>query len=73
MIRDMYAFPFAAEKDRKGNFISHGNTGMTLRMYIATQAMQSLIATDISNGYSYNKIAKDAYEMADAMIEEAQK
>lgn len=44
--------------------------GMTLRDYFAAKAMQPLIGGD----YQFMRdVAKDAYEMADAMLKEREK
>ena len=59
-----------------------GNQGMTLRDYFAGQAMTGLLAAEQPGGFSYVKdatrtraeyAAKEAYEMADAMIDERSK
>lgn len=59
MIKDtsMDAFPCEA----------YGNSGMTLRDYFAAKAMQAdLVGYD---GEMWARVAKQAYEMADAMLE----
>jgi len=48
------------------------NDGMTLRDYFAAKAMQGFLFTDKFD-YPYRFTAKDAYEMADAMIKERTK
>ncbi len=44
-------------------FAATGHSGMTLRDYFAAKAMQALV-----NGNYFNLTAKQAYEMADAML-----
>jgi len=46
--------------------------GMTLRDYFAAKAMQGFLFTDKFD-YPYRFTAKDAYEMADAMMKERTK
>ena len=43
--------------------------GMDLRDYFAAKAMQGLIGKQLIIGYDEAVIAKDAYKMADAMME----
>jgi hypothetical protein len=45
--------------------------GMTLRDYFAAKAMQGMYASDTQDWYCHEKAkrAKDAYLMADAMLE----
>lgn len=61
------AFPFLPTQDR------HVNTcGMTLRDYFAAKAMQGLIAIksfEYEGESPAQGIARNAYEMADAMLE----
>ncbi len=61
------AFP-ATAYDENG----HMAQGMTLRDYFAAKAMQGFLFTDKFD-YPYRFTAKDAYEMADAMIKERTK
>ena len=60
------AFP-----SEKNNILNH--TGMTLRDYFAAKAMQGFASTiDISDAdyqEHFGYIAKDCYEIADAMLE----
>lgn len=50
----------------------NGTDGMTLRDYFAAAAMQGVIAASGDNdgcvNYSDDKVAKLAYDMADAML-----
>jgi hypothetical protein len=48
-----------------------GYHGMTLRDYFAAKAMQSLLVTD--GTIRFGERAKEAYEMADAMLAERDK
>lgn len=43
--------------------------GMDLRDYFASDAMNGLIGKQLMIGYDEAVIAKDAYKMADAMME----
>lgn len=47
---------------------SAGSTGLTVREWIAVQAMQGLIATHQPQYVNAADIATQAFEMADAMI-----
>lgn len=67
---DKLAFP-ATTIDRDGPFLSrvyHG--GMTLRDYFAGQAIIATIALDKDHEQSPEGLAFDAYEIADAMMEQ---
>ena len=55
------AFPYVCDAD-----FDYG-TGMTLRDYFAAKAMQGLLASTRTN--SSGVLARDAYNMADAMLE----
>ena len=58
------AFPRRMNKD-------HSTEGMTLRDYFAGQAMHEIL---IQGGWgTYDKLASEAYEVADAMIKERNK
>lgn len=61
-----YAFPTPASS------VTSTGRGMTLRAYIATEAMAAMIAGRKKDGYSrvQENVAKDAVEYADALIEE---
>ena len=61
------AFPFPAFEYPDGAF-NPGESGMTLRDYFAAKAMQGSRARN-SNYESWSDLAKDAYEIADAMIQ----
>lgn len=65
--KHLFAFP-ATAYDENG----HMAQGMTLRDYFAAKAMQGFLFTDKFD-YPYRFTAKDAYEMADAMIKERTK
>jgi hypothetical protein len=55
------AFPTETVEYGSGNF-KYGKKGMSLRDYFAGQAMISMVGHSIS-------IAKEAYQVADAMLE----
>ena len=67
------AFPLHAE-----NSAGYFFTGLTVRDYIAIQAMIGLLAGIAASYFSsrpmppYESIAKDCYEMADAMIKQSE-
>lgn len=42
--------------------------GMTLRDWFAGQALQSLVASDVTAAYSDERHSRRAYEIADAML-----
>lgn len=66
------AFPVDAEFDeRRGEYVRHASSGMTLRDYFAAKAMASfLIANPLQKSVCpMSDYAKDAYEIADAMLE----
>ena len=46
---------------------SEHNNGMTLRDYFAAKAMQSFAATDLPL-WSNDRLAAEAYDLADAML-----
>ena len=62
-IREMGGFVFPEDPD------SVGGGGMTLRDYFAARAMQALAQRDMSD----QDVAKFAYGLADAMVEESSK
>ena len=43
--------------------------GMTLRDYFAAKAMQGIVSREVSNESLIEVYAKNAYKMADAMLE----
>lgn len=62
------AFPIAFDD----NEVVHFNSGMDLRDYFAAKAMQTLIRTYGNDG-NYEKCAIEAFNFADAMLEEKNK
>lgn len=66
------AFPLPNERDADGNGLVQGHPGMTLRDYFAAQAMAGWLASYGPEGAWPEKhlasMAKDAYDMADAML-----
>jgi hypothetical protein len=57
------AFPVPANEP-----IHPGTTGMMLRDYFAARAMQAM-CEEVSRYDQFNSCAKDAYKLADAMME----
>ena len=57
------AFPTTAEHG-----FNSGEPGMTLRDYFAAKAMQGFLTAEYASTYRPEVWAKDAYEMADAML-----
>lgn len=64
--KNFSAFPCAAFGPTENDFIHQ--RGMGLRDWFAGMAMQGLLAADRANFF-----AKEAYEVADAMMEEGKK
>ena len=55
--------------------LSHGScydTGIRTRDYIAIQAMTAIIASPNFHNHDTTAVAKDAYKVADAMIEQSE-
>lgn len=50
-----------------------GAVGMELRDYFAAKIMQSILVTGKNLPQNYDLFAKDAYEIADLMMEERDK
>ena len=44
------------------------NPGMTLRDYFAAKAMQGICASGPTHEWSNNRLAAEAYDLADAML-----
>jgi hypothetical protein len=68
------AFPTAYKSyDGVGGFTTEYVNGMTLRDYFAAKAMQGILAHPLrgnaSNGFIQHAAAREAYEIADAMLE----
>ena len=49
------------------------HSGMTLRDYFAASAMQGICASSPSLEWTNQRLAKDAYDLADAMLKERAK
>ena len=62
------AFPTGIITDDKGKIIG-GSNGMSLRDYMAAQAMQGLLSDGVGEETNIHVIALDAYKMANAMME----
>ena len=64
------AFPMASvtvlAEDMSHTSLTHPD--MTLRDYFAAKAMQGMLAHPQSGNWSNDQIAKDSYEIADAML-----
>jgi hypothetical protein len=61
---EIKAFPTTIE-----NTSTYGDKGMDLRDYFAAKAMQALLNSSYYQSADDDKIAKYAYEAADAMME----
>ena len=48
--------------------IAATSQGMTLRDYFAAKAMQGMVSAKLNYGY-LSRMARDAYDIADAMLE----
>ena len=57
------AFPTTTEHG-----FNYGEPGMTLRDYFAAKAMQGFLTAEYASTYRPEAWAKEAYEMADAML-----
>ena len=66
------AFPFPSSLYPDGSTCEPGELGMSLRDYFAAKAMQANRARNSSYA-SWDDLAKDAYELADAMLKERNK
>ncbi len=69
------AFPrveFSAARD-DGGYESHYSPGMDLRDYFAAAALQGICASGPTKSYDNQFIAKDSYNLADAMLAERSK
>ena len=51
-----------------GTGVTPYNSGMTLRDYFAAQAMQGIFASDPVSTMTNERIAKESYDLADAML-----
>jgi hypothetical protein len=61
-----HAFPAVYPEEMGGGY----QTGMTLRDYFAANAMQALLARDHTR---FDQDVREAYEIADAMLEARKK
>jgi hypothetical protein len=68
MKKDLEA-AFARPHSETDVFIHHAQNGMTLRDYFAAKALQGIMASGIYPTGIMFDTAKEAYEMADAMLE----
>lgn len=62
------AFPSSATTEN-----SHSSTGLSVRAYIATRAMERLLALSTDAQWSYPLLAKRSVSIADALIAELNK
>lgn len=67
------AFPASEVTDHNGDIVTYAESGMTLRDYFAAKAMQGYCAHEDSINSHFDSLASDAYELADAMLEERAK
>lgn len=77
-VKNPQAFPYGMESSNEGS--SFYEAGMSLRDYFAAKAMQVMMNCEpfkVDDGYiastAYGEIAKQSYEMADAMLNERNK
>ena len=61
------AFPVQYSNEADGPTVMP-HVGMTLRDYFAAKAMQGFLTAEYASTYRPEVWAKDAYEMADAML-----
>jgi len=67
------AFPIAEDySESQGRYVQYASDGMSLRDYFAAKAMQASRSRQ-SQYTSWNDLAKDAYEISDAMLLERDK
>lgn len=63
------AFPTGTwEYDSQNNVLPYQEPGMTLRDYFAAAVMQGICASGPGSHMTNDRIAAEAYEMADAML-----
>ena len=63
------AFPTGTwEYDGQNNVLPYQAGGMTLRDYFAAKAMQGICASGPGSHMTNDRIAAEAYEIADAML-----
>jgi hypothetical protein len=60
------AFPYSFPDGKQDNY--HAAYGMTLRDYFAAKAMQGICASGPSLEWSSDRLAAEAYDLADAML-----
>lgn len=66
--RNPSAFPLS-----KAAYESYTDVGMTLRDYFAAKALPQIYAQSVKLSGDYDSMAKRAYHLADAMLEERAK
>jgi len=69
----MKAFPVPRYVNSSGGTFDPPIQGMDLRDYFAAKIMQSILVTGKNLPQNYDLFAKDAYEIADLMMEERDK
>jgi hypothetical protein len=64
------AFPAPSGWDSQGNWCRNytDSEGMTLRDYFAAKAMQSFAVHEATMQWSNDRLATEAYDLADAML-----
>ena len=66
------AFPRSATKGTSGTIVREAQDGMTLRTYLAGQALAGLCVPGLNDGtiedWEFDKIAPVAWKAADAML-----
>lgn len=63
------AFPNPGHDNGPGNCRSRPSDGMSLRDYFAAKSLQGLLACPVQLQSGADMFARDAYVMADAMLE----
>ena len=69
----MKAFPVPSYVNVAGETHDVSNQGMDLRDYFAAKAMQAMVSNCEGNNFDDFVIAREAYQMADFMINERNK
>lgn len=64
-----YAFPHDISVDNgDGTRTRYTSTGMTLRDYIATRALQGFLSCEVKYASTDQMLARDCYRLADEML-----
>lgn len=70
---DKPAFPLHQRYDSTGTFLIAGANGMTLREYYAGKALTTINLEDFNGSDWAEMVAKQCFQVADAMLAESQK